>query len=683
MLKHSVVCAVVFAALLFELNGVNAQTAIAVKKPSAYTINSYYVSDREPLIKQSFVKLPLTNIKPGGWLKKQMELQRDGLTGNLGQISIWLTKTDNAWLNKSRTGKYGWEELPYWLKGYGDLAYVLQDKKMLADTKFWIDAVLDNQQPDGDFGPIIYKGAGKRDLWANMPMLWCMQSYYEYSKDPRVLTFMSKYFQWELTIPDDKFLEDYWENSRGGDNMISVYWLYNRTGEKFLLDLATKIDRNTANWRQKNNLPNWHNVNVAECFREPATYYLQSHEQGDLDATYNDFNLIRNIYGQVPGGMFGADENARKGYTDPRQAVETCGMVEQMTSDEYLLQYTGDTFWADNCEDVAFNTFPAAFTSDYKALRYLTAPNMVVSDSKDHSPGIANSGPFLMMNPFSSRCCQHNHSAGWVYYLENSWMATADNGLAAQLYTAGGVTAKVGNGTTVKITENTYYPFNDRVNFTLITAKTVSFPFYLRIPGWCKDASVTVNGKLIPIKAAPGGYIAISNKWKNGDKIVLHLPMEIKLREWQQNKNSVSVNYGPLTFSLKIAENYVKEDSRANTQGDSGWQETADPSKWPAYNIYAASPWNYGLLLDTNNPERSFELIKKEWPKDNNPFTNATAPLQLIVKGKQIPGWTIDETGLCGVLPQSPVKNSLQVTSLTLVPMGGARLRISAFPVVE
>lgn len=683
MVKRINVIGTALSAVLLNCYAVNAQKAVSVKKPSTNTTNSYYVSDKEPLEKQSFAKLPLTNVKAAGWLKKQLELQRDGLTGNLGEISIWLTKDDNAWVNKSRTGKYGWEELPYWLKGYGDIAYVLHDEKMLKETKFWIDAVISNQQADGDFGPIIYKGEGKRDLWANMPMLWCMQSYYEYSKDPRVLTFMSKYFQWELNIPDDKFLEDYWENSRGGDNMVSVYWLYNRTGEKFLLDLATKLDRNTANWRQKNNLPNWHNVNVAECFREPATYYLQSHDKADLDATYNDFHLVRQIYGQVPGGMFGADENARKGYDDPRQAVETCGMVEQMTSDEFLLQYTGDTFWADNCEDVAFNTFPAAFTSDYKALRYLTAPNMVVSDSKNHSPGIANEGPFLMMNPFSSRCCQHNHSAGWVYYLENSWMATADNGLAAQLYTAGEVTAKVGNGTAVKITENTFYPFNDKINFTVSTPKAVSFPLYLRIPGWCKDASVTVNGKVVTAKAKADGYVMISNTWKNGDKIALHLPMEITLREWEQNKNSVSVNYGPLTFSLKIAENYVKQDSRANTEGDSGWQKTADPTKWPAYDIYAASAWNYGLLVDEKHPERSFTVVKRAWPVNNNPFTNANAPIELTAKGRQIPGWTIDATGLCGVLPQSPVKTDEKTTALTLVPMGGARLRISAFPVTK
>ena len=665
--------------------GVNAQStlkATTISKPDGYATSAYYVSNREPLLKQSFIKLPVTAVKPGGWLKKVLELQRDGLTGNLGEISIWLNKTDNAWLNKEGKGKYGWEELPYWLKGYGDIAYMLKDPKMLAETKFWIEAVLNNQRDNGDFGPSVEK-RGNRDLWTNMPMIWCLQSYYDYSNDPRVLSFLTKYFKWELSVPDNKFLKDYWENSRGGDNLVSVYWLYNRTGDKWLLDLATKIDKNTANWRQQDKLPNWHNVNIAQSFREPASYYLQSHATADLDATYNDFKLIRSIYGQVPGGMFGADENARKGYDDPRQAVETCGMVEQMTSDEMLLANTGDTFWAENCEDVAFNIFSAAFTPDYKSLRYLTAPNMVVSDSKNHNPGIANSGPFLMMNPFSSRCCQHNHSAGWVYYAENSWMATQDNGLVAQLYSDGTVTAKVGEGTEVKLVESTKYPFEEAVDFTVNASKSVSFPLYLRIPTWCSNATVTVNGKAVKANAAAGEYLVLNNKWKNGDKIGLKLPMKIKVREWEKNKNSVSVNYGPLTFSLKIAENYVQKDSKTTAIGDSGWQKDADPVKWPSFEIYAASDWNYGVMLNKTTPENSFTVVKKAWPKDDNPFTNAGAPIELQVKGKIIPGWKIDQYGLCGLLPQSPVQTDQQATTLTLVPMGGARLRISAFPVVE
>ncbi len=644
--------------------------------------NAFYVNNRTPLQKQHFTKLPIGSIHAGGWLKKALELQRDGLTGNLGEISIWLSKTNNAWLNKEGKGQYGWEELPYWLKGYANIGYMLNDKKMISEAMFWIDAVLNNQRDNGDFGPAVER-KGNRDLWTNMPMLWCLQSYYEYSKDPRVLPFMTRYFKYELSVPDNKFLKDYWENSRGGDNLLSVYWLYNRTDDKWLLDLANKIDRNTANWRQDNNLPNWHNVNIAECFREPATFYLQSHDQKDLNATYNDFKFIRAMYGQVPGGMFGSDENARKGYVDPRQAVETCGMVEQMTSDEMLLGDTGDPFWAENCEDVAFNTFSAAFMPDYKSLRYLTAPNMVVSDSKNHHPGIANEGPFLMMNPFSSRCCQHNHAAGWVYFAENTWMATPDNGLAAQLYSEGEVKAKVGNGTPVSLVETTHYPFESQVNFTVNTPKTVSFPIYLRVPAWCKNASVKVNGQAVAVETSSGDYIRLVKTWKNGDKIALQLPMQLKVREWNENKNSVSVNYGPLTYSLKIEENYTREDSKATAIGDSKWQAGADPKKWPSYEIHPASAWNYGLLIDKSHPENSIEVIHRSWPKDNNPFTNNNAPIELKVKGKILPGWTIDQYGLCAVLPQSPVKSEQPVAELTLVPMGGARLRISAFPVTE
>jgi len=659
-----------------------AQSAVAEKQIDNSMRNSYYVSNKAPLKPQYFIKLPVTSIKPGGWLKEQLALQCAGLMGNLGEISIWLSKEHNAWLSKDGKGKFGWEELPYWLKGYGDIAYMLKDEKMLRETKFWINAVINNQRANGDFGPANETAPGRRDLWGNMPMLWCLQSYYDYSHDPRVINLMKRYFKFELTIPDNMFLKDYWENSRGGDNLLSVYWLYNRTGEKWLLELATKIDKNTANWRQKDNLPNWHNVNVAQSFREPATYYLQSGNPRDLQATYNDFKLIRNLYGQVPGGMFGADENARKGYNDPRQAIETCGMVEQMTSDEFLLQYTGDTFWADNCEDVAFNTFPAAFTPDYKALRYLTAPNMVVSDSKNHAPGINNDGPFLNMNPFSSRCCQHNHSAGWVYYAENSWMATPDNGLAAQLYSAGEVTAKAGNGHNVKIVTTTRYPFNDEVDMRIVTPAANKFPVYLRVPAWCSNPSLKVNGKPVTVNAGEGEYIKLENTWKNGDRITLQLPMTIKVREWEKNKNSVSVNYGPLTFSLKIDEKYVKQDSKKSVTDDSKWQASADPAKWPAYEIYPASPWNYGLLLDKKDPASSFKVEKEPWPKDNNPFTDASAPIRLVAKGRQIPGWTIDQYGLCGLLPASPVKSNQPETRLTLVPMGGARLRISAFPVI-
>jgi hypothetical protein len=493
---------------------------------------------------------------------------------------------------------------------------------------------------------------------------------------------MTRYFKYQMSVPDEEMLTGYWQRMRGGDNLYSIHWLYNRTGEAWLLKAAEKMHRNTANWRMENDLPNWHNVNVAQCFREPATWYLQSGDSRDLEFAYKNFLEIRKRFGQVPGGMFGGDENCRVGYDDPRQATETCGFVEQMLSDQMLMRISGDPFWADNCEDVAFNSYPAAVMPDFRALRYLTAPNMVLSDQKNHHPGIDNRGPFLMMNPFSSRCCQHNHSHGWPYYSKSLWWATPDNGLCAALYAANEVKAKVADGTEVTISEQTNYPFEEQVRFTVSTPRAVQFPLYLRIPGWCKKPAVNVNGHEVVLKYPTKGYIRIDRLWADGDSVDLVLPMEIGIRTWQQNRNSVSVDYGPLTFALKIKEKYVRFDSTETAIGDSKWQKDADTTQWPSFEIHPESAWNYGLVLNSRDPERSFKLIRKAWPENDFPFTQETVPLAMEVRAKKIPNWTLDRHGLCAVLQDSPVRSTEPTETVTLIPMGAARLRISAFPTI-
>ncbi|MBP9580108.1 MAG: glycoside hydrolase family 127 protein [Parabacteroides sp.] len=651
-------------------------TVVRVDRLPVAVRNKHYVSNQTPLMPQQFVKLPVGSISPEGWLLKQLELQRDGLNGHLGEISAWLQKEDNAWLKTG--GKWGWEEVPYWLRGYGNLAYIMKDEAMLKETKFWIEGILKSQRKDGNFGP-VQLNEGKQDFWPNMVVLWIVQSYYEYSNDVRVIDFMSKYCNYLLTVPDDDFLSSYWENSRGGDNLWSVVWLYNRTGDKNLLALADKIHRNTADWTKSTQLPNWHNVNVAQCFREPATYFLFNKDSALLEASYNVQSLVRRTFGQVPGGMFGADENARIGFFDPRQGTETCGFVEQMASDEIMLLISGDPIWAENCEDVAFNSFPAALMPDYKALRYITSPNHVVSDSKNHNPGIDNSGPFLAMNPFSSRCCQHNHGFGWPYYAEHLIMATPDNGLAAVMYTACKTKGIVGsNGVEVTLHEQTNYPFEESIRFKVSTPSKVSFPLYLRIPSWCKNASISINGKIRNIQGASGSYACINREWKNNDVVELIVPMDFTVRQWQVNKNSVSVNYGPLTLSLKIEEVYKKLDSRETAIGDSKWQENADASAWPTFEIYPGSSWNYALMA--NLP---ITVERKAWPADNNPFTITNVPLEFKAKGRIVPEWMIDEYGLCGVLPYENAKKSDKIDDIKLVPMGAARLRITAFPTAK
>jgi hypothetical protein len=273
----------------------------------------------------------------------------------------------------------------------------------------------------------------------------------------------------------------------------------------------------------------------------------------------------------------------------------------------------------------------------------------------------------LLMSPHLHRCCQHNFGHGWPYLAEHLFFATPDGGLAAVFYGASAVTARVGDGTRVRVEEKTHYPFDEEIELVVRTPRKVAFPLYLRVPGWCEKPALRVNGKGVEVPARPRTYLRIERTWANGDKVRLTLPMRVSVRRWEKNYNSASVDRGPLTFSLKIGEKYVR---------------AGGTPRWPAWEIHPTTAWNYGLILDAKDPARSFKVVKKPWPKSDMPFTQEGTPIELTARGKRIPEWKLDALGLVGELQPSPVKSAEPVETIRLIPMGAARLRISAFPVI-
>lgn len=163
---------------------------IKMEKP-----NSFYVNQASPLAPSPLQKLPPGAVKPHGWLKLQLELQRDGFSGMLSEISRFLNPENNAWMGTGNSEKAGWEEVPYWLRGQVSLAYVLNDPKLIAQVKSWIEPVLKSQQSDGWLGPIGNRDTkfGTPDLWPNMLMQGVLQTYYDATGDKRVLDVMLKY----------------------------------------------------------------------------------------------------------------------------------------------------------------------------------------------------------------------------------------------------------------------------------------------------------------------------------------------------------------------------------------------------------------------------------------------------------------------------------------------------------
>ncbi len=667
----SAVMAMLLCVVFFADGSVQAAAGVTdVPAIPAIHRNRYYPSNRAPLLPSPVVKLPPGSVLPAGWLHHMLMLEARGYVGHLDHISDWCNYKISAWVHPDGKGQNGFEEVPYWLRGLGDLGFVTGDKRVIKKAKKWLDGVMSTARPSGYFGPASNRHSmpnGRPDCWPDMPVIQALRSYYEYSHDPRVIKLLTNYFQWMLR-QNHHIFTDGWGASRWSEDAESVYWLYNRTGQKFLLKLGKRIEKDSHGGGWKWGVTSTHGVNFGEGFRLPAEYYMQSHKLKDLDYSIRDYAQMHSLYGQVPGGGYGADEAARFGFTGPRQAIETCAIVENMASDEEMDHITGSPYWADRCEDIAFNMLPAASTPKLTAIHYLTAPNQVSLTYANHHPYLDDSGNmFAYSNSGVFRCCEHNFGYGWPYFAESLWAATSNDGAVAMMYSASTARIKAGDGKTVTFTEDTQYPFHTAIRIKMAMAAPDTFPLYLRIPYWCHHASVTVNGARQAVAAPSDSFICIDRTWGNGDTVVLHLPRTLRVRFWKRNHDAASIGYGPLDFSLNIGE---KWKSYGVYHGTKKWE------------VLPTTAWNYGLVFDHADPAASFTVKYRPGPIAPQPFTPQTAPIEILGTGRKIPEWKQNSYGMIGSLHQSPVISAEPNEPISMIPMGAARVRVSVLPVI-
>ncbi len=650
--------------------------------------NARFPGHRAPLAPEPLIRLPLGAVTASGWLKTQLDLMASGMFGHLPEVSSWCRPDGSAWRAKDGTGERGWEELPYWLKGFVPLAWLawLADPDsekggvLVDQAKEWMEAVIASRQPDGWFGPAA--NHAEPDLWPNMPMLYALRSHFEATHDARVLELLTAYFHFELALPRERLLPGSWQKVRGGDNLEIVHWLYDQTGEPFLLELARALHERTVDWTT--GIADLHGVNFCQGFREPAQFFVQSLEARHLAASARNWDEMYRRFGQVPGGMFGADEVARDGYGDPRQAAEACSMVEMMQSCATLLSITGDPRWAERCEDVAFNSLPAAATPNWSGLRYLTSPNLIAADAEDHHPGFFNGGCMVAYSAHERyRCCQHNVSHGWPNFVQNAWMATRDGGVAATLLAPTSVHWRASDSLVIGVDETTSYPFGDDVTGDTVTfvvhlfarseleqtpsqsvVPPTRFPLWICIPSWCDGAAIELADEKRSVPVAAGRWARLERPWRDGDRVVLKLPMKVRVRTFAANGGSIAIDRGPLTYSLDLEEE---------------WRKIGGSDRWPEQEVVTKTRWNYALVLDERGAEASFPFDRRPRKVGEQPFSKP-APIALLAKGRRVPEWQTQH-GLIAPLQQSPVATDAPIEELRLVPMGCARLRVSAFPV--
>ncbi|MDL5512285.1 glycoside hydrolase family 127 protein [Arenibacter sp. M-2] len=645
------------------------------------TRNSNYITNQEPLLPQPYVPLPLGDIKAKGWLLNMLQTQRDGLTGRLDQMYELVLGSNNAWLGG--TGD-SWERGPYWLDGLTPLAYLLDDDVLKDKVKRWIDWSIENQRADGYFGPkpfeegtIIIEGTQQKmseDWWPKMVMLKVFQQYYLATLDQRVIVLLDKYFRYQLKELPNKSLDayTYWAGRRGGDNLQIVYWLYNIIKEPYLLELGQLIHDQTYNWTsvlsgdeilQANPYSNLHCVNVAQGLKEPVIYFQQNPDSLYLNAPLKGLNSLKSVHG-FANGMFGGDE-ALHG-NDPTQGSEFCSAVEIMFSFESMLPITGNIYYADYLEKIAFNVLPTQHDDAFMNKQYFQQPNQIKITNEYRNFNCDYGGSGTLFGKLTGYpCCVTNMHQGWPKFTQNLFYGTADNGIAALVYAPSSATILVNKGVKVGVEEVTNYPFDDNVKFILNPEKKARFNFHLRVPEWCADPSVYINGKKQDLTIYQG-IIKLERQWDKGDEISLHLPMNVITSHWFER--SVAIERGPLLYALKIEED---------------WQEKRD-DQWinGYYEVLPKSPWNYGISKKTI-VGNDFKIDSREI--SSMPWNLQNAPLSIFTKGKVIPFWK-EYNGNHGKLPESPWPNRNLETEeevIELIPYGCTTLRISQFPVID
>ncbi|MBQ0114875.1 MAG: glycoside hydrolase family 127 protein [Bacteroidales bacterium] len=645
-----------------------------------------YTFNRQPLQVKPYAELPLGSIKAKGWLQEMLHRQVTGATSQMDKLYPQVMGERNGWLGGDGDQ---WERGPYWIDGLLPLAYITGNKELQKKVQPWIEWTLDSQREDGYFGPskdYEYEPGLQRnnsaDWWPRMVVLKIMQQYYQATGDKRVIDFMTRYFRYQLSkLPEQKLGNwTFWAEYRECDNLQAVYWLYNITGDSFLLDLGKLLHKQGYDFEHMflhsdylSRFRSIHCVNLAQGLKEPVIYWQQSGNPNHLKAVKKGLADNRHFNGQIQG-MYGGDEGLHG--NNPTQGSELCSAVELMFSLEKMIEITGDVEYSDYLERVAYNALPTQITDDFMAKQYFQQANqvMITRNERNFYEGASHDGTDIIFGTLTGYpCCFSNMHQGWPKFTQSLWMATIDEGLAAVAYAPSEVTAKVSGDTEVNIVEDTYYPMDDQITFTVNIKgkKNVRFPLKLRIPKWCSQPQIKVNGETIAINAENGVAI-LRREWKNGDKVELTLPMQVTTSRWYEH--SIGVERGPLVYALKMNEKWERvdfdEEDRADF-GESYWKVTSD------------SKWNYGIVsVPRDKVQECFKVsIDKKKQQSLYPWNLENAPISIEVDAQEIPSWTLYNK-MAGPMPCYPQYSDRPVEKITLIPYGCTTLRISEFPIV-
>lgn len=158
-----------------------------------------------------------------------------------------------------------------------------------------------------------------------------------------------------------------------------------------------------------------------------------------------------------------------------------------------------------------------------------------------------------------SNCCPPN-LVRTIAEVSDYMYSIGENGLYINMYGGNLLNTELHDGTKIKLEQVTEYPWNGKITITIKENTINPVQLHLRIPGWCKKYTVTINGRVpeVPSRKDANGFVVFGGKWKAGEKIELMLDMPAILIESnplvEETRNQVTVKRGPVVYCLESAD---------------------------------------------------------------------------------------------------------------------------------
>jgi hypothetical protein len=226
---------------------------------------------------------------------------------------------------------------------------------------------------------------------------------------------------------------------------------------------------------------------------------------------------------------------------------ETCVTVTWIQFNAHLLRLTGEARFADELERSVYNQLCGAQQPDGRAWVYYC-------EMEGKKPYTSN---------LDGQCCLSSGPRGFA--LVPTFAITTDaNGAVVNFFNPGVANLRLRDGTPVKISTDSGYPYSGKITITVDPAEPREFTVKLRVPEWCRHGwAPQVNAYPLDVRLSGDGYVWLPRPWKQGDKIELNLVLEPRLVLGDHlNADRAAVLYGPLVLAADAA---LTGGNRVNT----------------------------------------------------------------------------------------------------------------------